>query len=59
MLASEQGLREDVRESLYKELSGDRSPNFETVLKVISALGLQLSASVKDGEIVEDLAEIA
>jgi probable addiction module antidote protein len=32
------------RESLYKALSGDRSPNFETILKVISALGLRLHA---------------
>jgi len=28
-------------------------------LKVISALGLQLSASVKEGEIVGDVAEVA
>ena len=47
------------RESLYKALSCDRSPIFETVLKVISALGLQLSASVKDGKIVEDVAKFA
>ena len=33
------------RESLYKALSGDRSPSFETILKVISALGLKLTAS--------------
>lgn len=32
------------RESLYKALSGERSPNFDTVLKVISALGLKLHA---------------
>lgn len=32
------------RESLYKALSGDRTPNFDTVLKVISALGLKLHA---------------
>lgn len=38
------------RESLYKALSGDRSPEFDTVLKVISALGLKLSASVKQEE---------
>jgi probable addiction module antidote protein len=37
-------------ESLYKALSGDRSPNFDTILKVISALGLQLSASVKEDQ---------
>ena len=30
------------RESLYKALSGDRSPDFETVLKVLGALGLRL-----------------
>jgi probable addiction module antidote protein len=55
-VASEAGLS---RESLYKELSGDRSPSFDTILKVISALGLQLSASVKEGAIVEDAAEVA
>jgi probable addiction module antidote protein len=32
------------RESLYKALSGDRSPGFETILKVIRALGLKLHA---------------
>jgi probable addiction module antidote protein len=32
------------RESLYKALSGERSPSFETILKVISALGLKLHA---------------
>jgi probable addiction module antidote protein len=47
------------RESLYKALSGDRSPSFDTILKVISALGLQLSASVKEGASVEDVAEVA
>ena len=35
------------RESLYKALSGERSPSFDTVLKVVSALGLKLSASVR------------
>jgi probable addiction module antidote protein len=34
------------RESLYKALSGDRAPAFDTVLKVIGALGLRLDASV-------------
>ncbi len=47
------------RESLYKALSGNRSPSFDTILKVISALGLQLSASVKEGASVDDVAEIA
>jgi len=32
------------RESLYKALSGERSPSFDTVLKVIGALGLRLHA---------------
>ena len=32
------------RESLYKALSGDRSPEFDTILKVIDALGLKLHA---------------
>ena len=32
------------RESLYKALSGDRNPNFDTILKVISALGIKLHA---------------
>jgi probable addiction module antidote protein len=32
------------RESLYKALSGERSPGFDTILKVISALGLKLRA---------------
>ena len=32
------------RESLYKALSGERSPSFETILKVVQALGLRLHA---------------
>jgi probable addiction module antidote protein len=35
------------RESLYKALSGERSPSFDTILKVVSALGLKLSARVR------------
>lgn len=35
------------RESLYKALSGERSPSFDTILKVVSALGLKLSAGVR------------
>lgn len=31
------------RESLYKALSGERSPYFDTILKVIAALGLKTS----------------
>lgn len=32
------------RESLYKALSGERSPSFDTILKVVAALGLKLNA---------------
>lgn len=32
------------RESLYKALSGDRSPSFDTILRVVAALGLRLHA---------------
>lgn len=38
-VAKESGLS---RESLYKALSGDRIPGFDTVLKVLGALGLSL-----------------
>lgn len=34
------------RESLYKALSGQRSPDFQTILKVMTALGLKLHAQV-------------
>ena len=40
-VASDTGLS---RESLYKALSGKRKPTFETVLRVVGALGLQLRA---------------
>ena len=43
-VAQETGLS---RESLYKALSGDRNPGFDTVLKVINALGLELHAKAK------------
>jgi probable addiction module antidote protein len=33
------------RESLYKALSGERSPGFDTILKVVNALGLKLRAA--------------
>jgi probable addiction module antidote protein len=33
------------RESLYKALSPDGNPEFATILRVVSALGLKLSAS--------------
>lgn len=32
------------RESLYRALSGERSPDFSTILKVTRALGLKLRA---------------
>ena len=32
------------RESLYKALSGERNPEFDTILRVIEALGLELHA---------------
>ena len=32
------------RESLYKALSGERSPNVDTILKVMAALGMKLHA---------------
>jgi probable addiction module antidote protein len=34
------------RESLYKTLSGERTPGFDTILKVMTALGLKLQAKV-------------
>ena len=37
------------RESLYKALSGERSPDFDTILKVVEALGLELHAEAKSG----------
>ena len=37
------------RESLYKALSGERSPGFDTILKVIDALGLRLHAEASEG----------
>ena len=40
-VAREAGLS---RESLYKALSGERTPGFDTILKVIGALGIKLRA---------------
>jgi probable addiction module antidote protein len=37
------------RESLYKALSGERSPDFDTILKVVGALGLKLHAASVNG----------
>jgi len=44
-LAQEAGLS---RESLYKSLSGECATSFETVLKVIDALGMTLHVELKD-----------
>jgi probable addiction module antidote protein len=38
------------RESLYKALSGDRSPGLGTILKVMAALGLRLHAEAADAK---------
>ena len=40
-LARDTGLR---RESLYKALSADGNPEFATIMKVVQALGVKLSA---------------
>ena len=37
------------RESLYKALSGERNPGFDTILKVVAALGLKLHAEAAHG----------
>ena len=41
------------RESLYKALSGERSPSFDTILKVIGALGLKLNIEISNKKIKE------
>lgn len=41
-VAKETGL---ARENLYKALSGDGNPEFATVMKVITALGIKLHAA--------------
>lgn len=35
------------RESLYKALSGERTPGFDTILRVVQALGMELHATVQ------------
>ena len=44
------------RESLYKALSGDRSPDFDTILKVVGAVGLQLHAVATEQSMVQPAA---
>ena len=34
------------RESLYRTLSGERNPSFDTILRVIFALGLKIHADI-------------
>ena len=46
VVAQETGLG---RESLYKSLSAEGNPEFATVLKVVSALGLRLQATTAPG----------
>lgn len=52
-IASAQGMTQVARdtglsrESLYQDLSGERSPSYDTILKVVSALDLKLGASVR------------
>ena len=46
VVADEAGLG---RESLYKSLSANGNPEFATVLKVMSALGLRLQATAVPG----------
>lgn len=43
-LARDTGLR---RESLYKALSAEGNPEFATIMKVVQALGVKLSAEVE------------
>jgi probable addiction module antidote protein len=45
-VAREAGLS---RERLYKALSGERNPDFDTILKVVGALGLRLHAETAHG----------
>jgi len=44
------------RESLYKALSGERNPGFDTILKVIGALGLKRHAEAPAGRGVRSIA---
>jgi probable addiction module antidote protein len=37
----------EAYENLYRALSGDTKPEFETIMRVLDALGVQLSAKPK------------
>jgi probable addiction module antidote protein len=45
-VAREAGLS---RESLYKALSGERTPSFDTILKVMNVLGIKLHTEAVTG----------
>lgn len=45
-VARAHGMSQVARESLYKALSGEGNSEFDTILKVMKALGLRLHASV-------------
>lgn len=47
------------RASLYKALTGYRSPSFDAILKTVSVLGFKYSAYVKAGPIIEEEAQVA
>jgi probable addiction module antidote protein len=44
------------RASLYKALSGERSPGLDTILKVVGALGLQLHAVAAQDSMAQPVA---
>lgn len=44
------------RESLYKALSGERSPDFATILKVMGALGISFRAAATNRPTVDPAA---
>ena len=47
------------RESLYKALSGERTPGFDTILKVVHALGLKLHAEAVSGDATGEQTAVA
>ena len=46
------------RESLYKALSGERNPSFDTILKVIHALGIKLHATAASASDQQTASEV-
>ena len=47
------------RESLYKALSGERTPTFDTILKVVAALGLKLHAEAAHNSVESGLKTVS